>query len=514
MEEDMKKMLCIVVSLICFGGMVFGGGNSQAVPASQTTAAKDDGGPLVIHAMLIQYQQPPDPNGKFWKDMEAKYNIKYTADWVQDNTYTDKMALVLSTNSLPDIAQTLSTTDPAIVRAMDAGMFKDLTPHLDFNKYQNLGKISQSAWINSKYKGKNYVFPRSRGQYNDSIMIRGDVVKKYNLGEIKTIDQFTAYLEAMKKEGAIPLAYNVKDNVGRFAPVFGPGNIKPVFTADNTGIVPQQLTESWVKAIDYFRDLYARGLVATEFALFKDAQTENAMLTGKAGVYFKNVWHRYRLNEEIHKVLPNAEITPIFNLEGPGGNAILYDKGFYGGIMVNSKLDDVRFRKLLEFFNKTSDPANYFYFMYGIEGAYWNLVDGFPQLTEEGKKDVNNSFYCPYTLATDMYGKVDSPLAPPAYNRETREMVKVIDTVVAKMGYAPFTFFDIISSKSWSDFWALNKTEYDSLVVDVIAGKRPMSDFTKWQQQTLNTGEVKAAMKEFKQSWDEFGLANWKPPAL
>jgi hypothetical protein len=30
----------------------------------------------------------------------------------------------------------------------------------------------------------------------------------------------------------------------------------------------------------------------------------------------------------------------------------------------------------------------------------------------------------------------------------------------------------------------------------------------------MNAGEVKAAMKEFKQSWDEFGLANWKAPSL
>jgi putative aldouronate transport system substrate-binding protein len=508
----MKKILCIAVLLICFGGMVFGGGKPQT--ASLASASADPNAPLEIHAMLVQHQPPPDPNGAFWKDMEAKYNIKYTADWVQTSTYAEKLALVLSTNSLPDIAQTETTTASYIVRAMDAGMFKDLTPHLDFNKYKNLGKVSQSAWINSKYKGKNYVFPRSRGQYNDSIMLRNDIIKKYSIGEVKTIDQFTTYLEAVKKEGGIPLAYNLRGNVVRFAPAFGPGTIKPLFTTDNTGIVPQQLTDAWAQAIAYFRDLYVKGLVATEFALFTDAQTENAFITGKSGVYFKNAWHRYRLNDEIHKVLPNAEVAPIFNIEGPGGNAILYDKGFYGGIMVNTKLDDVRFQKLLAFFDKTSDPANYFYFMYGIEGRYWTLVDGFPQLTEEGKKDVTSSFYCPYTLATDMYGKVDSPLAPPAYNRETREMVKVVDTVAAKLGYAPFTFFDIISSKSWSDYWALNEDDYNALVVDVITGKRSMDDFRKWQQQTLNAGEVKAAMKEFKQSWDEFGLANWKPPAL
>jgi putative aldouronate transport system substrate-binding protein len=303
-------------------------------------------------------------------------------------------------------------------------------------------------------------------------------------------------------------------SISRFQPCFGPGNIIPEFTADGTGIIPQHLAESYAKAVEYFQGLYAKDYIAKEYAMFNDTQAENALVSGKSGWYYKNVWHRFRLNQEIDKVNPDFEITPVFSLEGPGGVSVMYDKGFYGGIMVNSKLDDARFQKLLTFFDRTSDPDNYFYFMYGIEGRYWNLVDGFPQLTEEGKKDVNNSFYCPYTLATDMYGKVDSPLAPPAYNRETREMVKAIDTVVGNMGCAPFTFFDIISSQSYANFWSLNSTEFNSNVADVITGKKPISEFRAYQQRLLRDPLVQEGMKEFKQSWDEFGLANWKAPAI
>ena len=34
-----------------------------------------------------------------------------------------------------------------------------------------------------------------------------------------------------------------------------------------------------------------------------------------------------------------------------------------------------------------------------MEGIHWNMVDGYPSLTEEGEKVVNNSFYIPFTLA-------------------------------------------------------------------------------------------------------------------
>ena len=283
-----------------------------------------------------------------------------------------------------------------------------------------------------------------------------------------------------------------------------------LYNEDKTGIVPQYLCESYALAVDWLRGLYSRGYIAREFALMNDGQTETAMLAGRGGVYFKNVWHRYRLNDEIKKLLPNAEIIPIFWLEGPGGINLKYDKGYYGGIAVNTALDDTRLQKLLAFFDKTSDPAKYNHFMFGIEGQHWNMVDGFPQLTELGVREVNNSFYCPYTLATDLYGKVDSPLAPPAYNRQTRELVKEIDDVAVRLGHQPFMFFEIISSSSWSRFWALNETEFMSVVVDVISGGKSVNDLRALQARYLRDPLVQAAMKEFKQEWDTFGLENYR----
>ena len=523
MKTTTRKTLSLFLAAVVAASVFVGcsannqpsGGASSGQPSGSASSAGsgEKAPPLEIHAMLIMYQQPPNPEGAFWKDMEAKYNIKYTADWVQDSTYSDKLALVLSTNDLPDIVQIANTTEPGVVKGVEAGQFKELTPYLDFKKYPNLGKISSSAWTNSKYKGKNYVFPRSRGQYNDSIMLRGDILKKNNMEAPQTIDEFTAYLEAAKKEkGMIPIPTAIHKNIFRFQPCFGDGNVVPVFTKDGTGIVPQHLVESYALAVEYLRGLYSKGLISNEFAMFDDSQTENAFISGKGGIYFKNVWHRYRLNDELKKSVPDGEATPIFSLKGDGGISLMYDKGFFGGIMVNAKMEEDRFLRLMDFFEQTSDPDNYFYFTYGLEGKYYNLVDGFPQLTEEGKKDVNNSFYCPYVLATDTYNKVDSPLAPPEYNKETREMVKVVDKMANEMGHSPFMFFDIISSKAYSDFWALRQDEFNSHVVAAITGAESMEDFRAYQQQLLGLPEVQQAMKEFKTSWDEFGLADWKPP--
>jgi hypothetical protein len=168
----------------------------------------------------------------------------------------------------------------------------------------------------------------------------------------------------------------------------------------------------------------------------------------------------------------------------------------------------------MDFYEQTSAPENYNYFTFGLEGRYWNMVDGFPQLTEEGKKDVTGSFYSPYVLATDLYNKVDSPLAPPEYNRESREMCNLIDEAVDKFGKAPFQFFEIIESRSWSQVWAMEQNDFNSLVVEVISGKKTVDELRAYQQQLLKRSEVQTAMKEFKQSWDEFGLSDWKPSTM
>ncbi|GHV63773.1 hypothetical protein AGMMS49587_14760 [Spirochaetia bacterium] len=445
--------------------------------------------------------------------METRYNVKYNVNWVQDSSYLENLSRLQSTNSFPDVIQFNDTGDPTFTRAVEAGQIWDLTPYLKIGSgtYPNLDKLIPNAWMNSKYQGKNYVIPTSRGQYDSGIMVRGDVLKKYGLSLPKSIADFEAYFDACVKENIIPVPIWIQKNVGNFQPAFGPGSMIPVYNADKTGVLPQQLTESYALTVEWFASLYKKGYLPQEFALIDSAQTENFLVTGKGGSYFKNGWHRYRLNDEIHKVLPTAEIVPVFYYSGPGGTRVWYDKGFYGGIAINKKVPEAKMLKIIEFFNATAAPESVNYFQYGIPGIHHNVVDGFPKFTDQGAREINNSTYIPFILATTTYIKIDSPLAPPAYNLETREMVKVIDAEAAKLGVAPFNIFEIIGSKSFSAFWALNQDEFQSNVVDVITGKKTVAQFRTYQQQLLARPEVQAAAREYKESYDSFGLVNWKP---
>ena len=234
------------------------------------------------------YETPPDTEGEYWRDMEERYNIDYQPEWVPVTSYVDRLSLLVSTNDLPDVIRVEQVTAPWTVKAAEAGMFKDLTDYLKPEDYPNLCALNPAAWTNSKYKGRNYLFPNSRGQYNNCYFLRGDLLEKYGLSRPETVDELTAYFEAIAQEpGMVPVPSNLDSPIELVQAAFGPGNILPVYTDDGTGIVPFQLTESYAQAVEYMAQLYSKGLVSQEFALLNGDQTEDLMLSGKGGIYSK-----------------------------------------------------------------------------------------------------------------------------------------------------------------------------------------------------------------------------------
>lgn len=524
----MKRALALLLT----ASMVFGlcgcgsksaetkeaGGNTQNQAQSQdtlaagesTTAASSE--PVEISMLLIQYNQPPREDGEFWQWMESTYGVDLKIEWVAESSYNDRLSLALSTGDIPDIVQIPQTTAAPVVNAVKTGLLKDLTPYLDFDKYENLGKISASSWTNSKIDGKYYVFPRSRGQYNVCLFLRGDLLDQMNMEVPSTIDELTEYFRGIKElePDMIPLPMEVDTITSFAAGAFGPGEILPVFTEDQTGIVDYRLTESFADCIEWLSEMYAGGLYAKEFALYKTDRNEEVVLAGKGGARHQNLWHRYRLSTELQKAVPDGYFVPCFGVSTDKGQTVEYDAGLYGGHAVNAEISEEKLQKILEFYNQTSAPDMYNTFTYGLEGSYWNMEDGFPKLTELGNKEVTNSFYGP--RSTNLYDKVDSPLADADYNRETREMAKTVDELAVKVGGAPFKLFNIISSNAWSEWWSINKGEFDGYVADTITGKHSIDDFRKYQADILALDQIQTACKEYKESYDSFGLADWKLP--
>jgi hypothetical protein len=226
---------------------------------------------------------------------------------------------------------------------------------------------------------------------------------------------------------------------------------------------------------------------------------------GKSATLMKNIWHQVRIEDEVQKVDADGVVDFIMYLEGPEGAAFNYDKGFYGGLTVSAEVDDEKLFRIVEFMDQTSSQENYYFCTYGEEGVDWVMQDGFPQLTEKGSKEVTNSFYCPYTLATNDWMKVDSPLATNEENVLNREKATALDKI-ASTYESPLVMFDVIKSDSWASFWAKTQDEFDAFEVDVVSGVKTVDEFRAYQQELLSDPLVQASFGEFKKSYEEFGL--------
>ena len=469
--------------------------------------------PLKLDGMIILYDQAPAKDSDFWKWMEETFNVDYNVEWVPGASYDDKLSLMLNTDDLPDIVRLNSTSSAIVTNAANEGMFYDLTDLLDFEKYPNLGKINPGAWTVSKINGRNYVLPHTRGQYNLCLFLRGDLLEELGMEKPTTISQYTDFMRAVKEKhpDMIPLAYEMYFLEDFFLGAFGEGQILPAFTEDGEGIVHYALTESYAKFVEWLKQLYDEGLLASEFALYNSDKNNDLFVAGLTPIRYQNLWHRYRLENEGKKVDENAYLVPSFYVTSDDGKyvALEYDMGAYGGLALNADLDEEKVVKILEFMDKTAAPDYYNTFRYGIEGVHWTMVDGFPVATEQGAAEITNSLFGPFEIATNIYDKVNSPLADAAYNLESQEMAKEVDVAAEMVGAAPYHLFSIIKSNSWSQFWSTAETDFDAYVADTITGQHTVDEFRAYQQSLLEKDEVKASFQEFKASYDEFGLANW-----
>jgi ABC-type sugar transport system, periplasmic component len=462
------------------------------------------GAPVKIHGMANQYKYALPKDSDFWKQMEKRFNVDYTVDWVPADSYNQKVDIILASGDLPDVMQVQSMTQPSVLKAIKSGAFKDITAALgDFSKYPNLAKLNPMAWRYSKVDGKNYLVPRTRGNLDLAVFIRGDWLDKLGLKTPTTIDEYTNYLKLVcakdldgnGKIDTIGMIPSMSPGEGYYSAAFG--TREPVYTKDG-GILQKYLTDNYANYVAYLRDCYAKGLIAKEYALIRGTQEEAIFLSGQSASLVKNSWHKYRIEQELKKVDPKARVVLLPYLVGSAGMAHYYDLGYFGGMLISSQVSDEKLAAILRFFDATAAAENYNFVNFGIEGVDWVMKDGAPSLTEKGQQEVTSSFNAPFIFATNEFAKVDSPLAPMSYNLKTREEMKVL---YSKKGKADI--FNALQSDSWRAFWSKTQDEFIAQETDAVTGRITMDQFKAYQKQLADSPEAKASAVEFAKSYKQ-----------
>jgi putative aldouronate transport system substrate-binding protein len=491
----MKKIvrstaLCTLGIITATTALLAGCSSKEAAPSN----SKQEKQKLSIKVMSSLQTEPPDMNSAFWTGLEQKTNVHLDIDWVPINDYMNKVNIVIASGNIPEVLTVTEVTSPNVVDAINKGTFWDLGELLgDFSKYPNLkNNVPESAWKLMRYNGKIYGLPRTRPSITVADLIRKDWLDKLGLSMPKTMDELLVTLK--KVVDSDPDGNGKRDTIGLnfdegFRTAFG--GMTPEFTSDG-GLYPKELTDAYTNMVEWYRKAYSEGLMSQEFAVMKDLQYYDMFGSGLAVFYRKNPWHQYGFEQSAKKVQPGAQVEYVPYLTGPNGTTAVFSPGFYGGLFIPKNVSKEKAEQILQFYELVASAEITDYITYGNEGVHHKNENGVMVMTDQGKKEINNTTIEPFVLKLDPWSKTDSPLAPHTVNLENREKLKPVLEV------AKIDPYSVINSPSWVTQWPKYQGEFTSMRTQAIIGKISMEQYKSYIEQLK-------AKKEFNQSYKEFG---------
>jgi putative aldouronate transport system substrate-binding protein len=465
--------------------------------------------PLKISMAWGLYNELPDMNNSFWKEFKKKTNVDLDIQWIPSANYQQKLELMLATGDIPEVVLGVGYNVPTFYKAIENGMFWDLTPFLgDFSKYPNLKKNKETGVFDyNRVNGKIYTLPRMRSQVHSSLLMRKDWLDNLKIPMPTTLDEYKAALQAIVKAnptGQNPIGLTTHGVLGGARDVFMPGFgvYDPTYDKDG-GLIRGLLTPQYADMVEWFRGLYADGLLPKEFSTMKEPQSLDLIGSGKAASLGYVVRADWQYTESNRKIDPNALVRSAV-LKGPKGYAINLRSNFAPGMFISKKVPEEKLKRILDFYESTATAEFLKFGEYGVEGIHYTMVNGYPKMTELGSKEMVISSYDPWVLTYDPGFKIRNVNAPPEFNKETESLVK---DWTEKGKLDPFSY---LISDTFNDIWPKYQDEFDTKTVQAIIGKISINDFRAYQEQLRNLPEMKKAFQEFTKSEKEFAANKGK----
>lgn len=417
------KLLALALTATLFAGALTGCGekpsdtdktDNQGSESTEGTEEPGGGEFDVTLKIMFPGDEPPAQDAvneaiskKMAEDGLGNFKFEYT--FVPWDQYWNKLSMVRVAEEDYDIMWHHAGN---IQGAVVEGVVADLSSALEKYGQELTGYIPDYAWKNSQYEGGVYAIPRvvPNAQYDWALSIRGDLRKKYDLPELKTLADVETYFQTIKdnEPDMIPTSY-IPFQQALYREYI------PTWYIPTQGIAID-LEDPELKAINFWAsDEFAQMAAKSEEFRQKgfyypdyDPQRvpENEFMAGKAAACFGNtMWPTERIDTLVANV-PGAEIETVFlNQDVPKYMTMTSDNLL--AVFEHSKNIDAA----VAFINWVhSSQENYDLFSYGVEGVNYNL-DG-DAVSLEGIDQAN--LYQPISWAwTDLrYNRYPKNLDP------------------------------------------------------------------------------------------------------
>jgi len=392
MKRMVVKNLCLAtavfLSVTLFAGCgTTGSGKSEASSSissgTESAASKVDTSKPVVLKMHLLGDGATDAklvydeiNKKLKADINATVEISFFgwSDW------QTKYQLLLSSGEDYDII--VSAWWSSYADNARKGAFWELTDERLNTYAPQTMKSSPSTVLDSgKVDGKLFVLPMNYNEFSAyGYIVRGDLMKKYNIPDIKTIDDFGVYLDALAKNEKSMIPYdtgNSYDNWGLSIlglrgenEWYSPDNL--VLSLNMTEKSPKLFVESTTtQALEFYKKMKVwkeKGYWSTS-ALVNKTTSKDSFLNGKSGACISNLLEAQSMYQSVVKSHPDWDLRFY---PGNTTKATYANSYISNGISINAKSKNPeRALMMLDLFKNNEDYFNLT--TYGIKGKHYDL---------------------------------------------------------------------------------------------------------------------------------------------
>ena len=399
-----KKIICGVVAVATAVTMLAGCGGDKKT-SSQQGEKLTVWMPLVSNASMVVSNFGETELAK--KVMEATgVEVEFTHP--PQGQESEKFSIVVASANLPDIIEYNWLKYPGGPgKAIKEGVIIDLAKHADKapNLFGYLNENQEIKKLATTDAGEVFSFPFVRGDeslcFSSGIIIREDWLKELGLAMPETIEEWEIVLTAFteKKGCATPFsATSTKNFASGFDTVEG-------WYVENGKVKHGVMDEGFKDYLVTMNKWYKNGLIDPSFATLDGKTVESNIINGMSGATVGSI------GSGIGKWIAAATATPGYSLEGaPVPVPQKGTKAKFGTYQlpvtssttafdaVTTSCTDVE--SAMKFLDYGYSEEGKMLYNFGIEGVSYNMVDGYPQYTEE---ITNNAEGLSMTVALAKY---------------------------------------------------------------------------------------------------------------
>ncbi|TDQ42855.1 extracellular solute-binding protein [Aureibacillus halotolerans] len=321
--------------------------------------------------------------------LEEETGRDVTLNWVPSTSYDDKFNIMLASGELPTLLVIPSKT-PSFVNAARSGAFWDLTPYLD--EYPSLSQMNETIKTNASIDGKTYGIYRGRALGRNGVTIRQDWLDNLGLSQPETVDEFIEVLRAFTNDDPDG---NGQDDTYGFVTSKGAGSFITMQTwmglpnewgeTDEGKLMPTHTFPEYVDVLTTFREMYADGLVNTDFAVKDGASSPDEVINGKAGVLIGVADHAQRVQEAIIEQGGEGIVDAMQPPAGPKGQRAVPTSGYNGLIAISKKAvpTEEDLKGVLTFLDQVNSEKIQNLLDFGLEGRHYEKEADYLVRTED-----------------------------------------------------------------------------------------------------------------------------------